>query len=114
MEPTPSVSLSTILDDLNTVADYLNVARRAEAWDDLNDPSETGTARLLGDCHQRLTALQTDLFLLRDSLEPTPTTPTPVLASSPKQNIPQLVPYLAIGLAFLLLGSLALILFHTP
>ena len=71
MEPTPSVSLSTILDDLNTVADYLNVARRAEAWDDLNDPSETGTARLLGDCHQRLTALQTDLFLLRDSLEPT-------------------------------------------
>lgn len=51
MEPdaTPALRVSTIIDELDTVADYLNVAHRAQEWGDLDTASDKGTSRLLFD-----------------------------------------------------------------
>lgn len=65
----PALRVSQVIDELLVVADYLNVARRAEEGDDLSMGSDRGSARLLLDCHQRLVALQDDLCFIRGCLE---------------------------------------------
>lgn len=68
----PMLRVSTVIDELIIIADYLNVARRAEEGDDLDSGSARGTSRLLFDCHQRLVALQDDLFFISRCLERNP------------------------------------------
>lgn len=65
----PARRVAFIIDELLVVADYLNVARRAEEGDDLEAGTDRGSARLLLDCRQRLVALHDDLYFIHRHLE---------------------------------------------
>ncbi|MEM9949618.1 MAG: hypothetical protein AAF810_26600, partial [Cyanobacteria bacterium P01_D01_bin.36] len=65
----PAWRVAFIIDELLVVADYLNVARRAEEGDDLGAGTDRGSARLLLDCRQRLVALHDALYFIHSHLE---------------------------------------------
>ena len=77
----PALRVAFIIDELWVIADYLNVARRAEEGDDLEAGTDRGSARLLSDCRQRLVALHDDLLFIRGYLEQSASDHTPPTAA---------------------------------